>query len=241
MADNAASPKGIAFASVTPDNPLTVVIIDDHELFSAGLEFILNAASSGYVKVVGRAAEADKAVELVRRCQPQVAIIDLSMPPPGGLEAIASVKRHYPKVRVLALSGTDDVDFAIDALEAGANGFMLKSATPETLVPPLLALGIGISVMPEQLKQALLASGARPSRMLLKELSDEERELWRLLALGLDTTELGERLYSSERTIKRLVASLLRKIGASNRHEAAALAGRCGLLDDLPTPAVEGE
>jgi DNA-binding NarL/FixJ family response regulator len=239
MSDDTGTEKRLAFASVSPENPLTVVIVDDHELFSAGLEFILNAASSGYVKVVGTTAEAGKAVELVRRCLPQVAIIDLSMPPPGGVEAIAAVKHAYPKVRVLALSGTDDVDFAIDALEAGANGFMLKSATPETLVPPLLALGLGISVMPEQLKQALLANGARPSRQLLKDLTDQERDLWRLLAQGLDTTELGERLFSSERTIKRLVASLLRKIGASNRHEAAALAGRCGLLDDLPAEPAE--
>ncbi len=239
MTDDAATGKSFPFGSVSPENPLTVVVIDDHELFSAGLEFILNAASGGYVTVVGRTADAGKAVELVRRAQPQVAIIDLSMPPPGGLKAIAAVKHNYPKVRVLALSGTDDVDYAIEALEAGATGFMLKSATPETLVPPLLALGLGISVMPEQLKQALLASGARPSRALLKELSDEERELWRLLALGLDTTEIGERLFASERTIKRLVAALLRKIGASNRHEAAALAGRSGLLDDLPTPTAE--
>jgi DNA-binding NarL/FixJ family response regulator len=238
MSDNGAD-KRPAFGAVSPENPLTVVIVDDHELFSAGLEFILNAASSGYVKVVGRTADAAKAVELVRRCHPQVAIIDLSMPPPGGVGAIAEVSHHYPKVRILALSGTDDVDYAVEALEAGATGFMLKSATPETLVPPLLAIGLGISVMPEQLKQALLVSGARPSRALLKDLTDEERELWQLLALGLDTTELGERLYASERTIKRLVATLLRKIGASNRHEAAALAGRCGLLDDLPTPPDE--
>lgn len=239
MTDDPPTGNPVPFGPVSPENPLTVVVVDDHELFSAGLEFILNAASGGYVKVVGRTPDAGKAVELVRRSQPQVAIIDLAMPPPGGLKAIAEVKRHYPKVRVLALSGTDDVDYAIEALEAGATGFMLKSATPETLVPPLLATGLGISVMPEQLKQALLAGGARSSRQLLKELTDEERELWRLLALGLDTTELGERLYASERTIKRLVASLLRKIGASNRHEAAALAGRCGLLDDLPTPTAE--
>ena len=226
------------FGSVTPDEPLTVVVVDDHELFSAGLEFILNAASGGYVKVVGRTANAADASDLVLRCQPTVAIIDLTMPPPGGLGAIADVKRSFPDVRILALSGTDDVDYAIDALEAGASGFMLKSATPETLVPPLMALALGISVMPEQVKQTLVGTGARASRQLVRELTDQERELWRLLALGLDTTELGERLYASDRTIKRLVAALLRKIGAANRHEAAALAGRSGLLDG-PAPVTE--
>src|SRR5262245_28094094 len=75
-ADEPATGKAFPFGPVSPENPLTVVVIDDHELFSAGLEFILNAASGGYVRVVGRTADAGKAVELVRRSQPQVAIID---------------------------------------------------------------------------------------------------------------------------------------------------------------------
>jgi DNA-binding NarL/FixJ family response regulator len=221
----------LLFGLASPEAPLTAVVVDDHGLFAAGLEFILNVASHGCITVVGRTTEASMALDLVRRHMPRLAIIDLAMPPPGGVEAIAQVKRHYPQVKVLALSGSDDPEFAMAALGAGANGFMLKSAKAEELVPPLLALALGVSIMPERLKDELVAHSVRP-RDLLGRLTDQEVELWRLLGQGLDTLELGERLFVSERTIKRMVASLLGKVGAANRREAAALAGRAGLLDD---------
>lgn len=214
------------------ENPLTVVVVDDHELFSAGLEFVLNHASKGIVRVLGRTADAGQALELVRRQRPQVAIIDLAMPPPGGVEAIRQVKHHYPQVAVLALSGTDDVEFALGALKAGADGFMLKSAAPEVLIPPLLSISLGVAVMPRPMLASMFKT-LRTGREVLAQLDDDERQLWLLVAKGYDTNEIAERLYASERTVKRMVASLLRKVGAANRHEASALAGRCGLLDEM--------
>ena len=175
------------------------------------------------------------AVDLVRRLRPQLlAIIDLAMPPPGGVEAIRAVKHDYPKVRVLALSGTDSAEFAISALQAGADGFMLESSEPELLIPPLLSLALGVSVLPRGLLTTLLKSGPRPGKATLSDLSDDEQRLWLLIARGLETSDIAQQLFASERTVKRLVASLLRKIGAANRLEAAALAGRAGLLDDPP-------
>lgn len=216
------------------DGPLVVVVVDDHRLFSRGLELLLNSTPDGRVKVAGRTEHAKEALDLVRRHRPQVAVIDLSMPPPGGLAAIREVKHHYPHVRVLALTGTEDVCLALEALAAGADGFMAKSSDPEVLVPPLLMLGAGLSVLPVSLLSALVECMARPARAALERLSEEERELWRLLAKGLESAEIAERLYVSERTAKRMVASLLRKVGAANRIEAAALAGRSGLLDEIP-------
>lgn len=217
---------------VSPDNPLSVVIVDDHALFSRGLELLINTAAGSAIRVVGRTDDAGAAVDLVRRLRPQLAIIDLAMPPPGGVEAIRAVKHDYPKVRVLALSGTDSADFAISALQAGADGFMLKSSEPELLIPPLLSLALGVSVLPKGLLTTLLRSGARPGRGTLGDLTEEEQRLWLLIARGLETSDIAQQLYASERTVKRLVASLLRKIGAANRLEAAALAGRSGLLDE---------
>src|SRR5205823_11253085 len=94
---------GRARASVN-DDVLTVVLVDDHQLFSRGLELLLNTDPESRVRVLARTEDADKAVELVRHHQPKVAIIDLVMPPPGGLAAVAAVKRNYPQVKVLALS-----------------------------------------------------------------------------------------------------------------------------------------
>lgn len=211
-----------------------VVIVDDHGLFSRGLELLLSAASEGRIKVAGRTESADEALALVRRNRPQVALVDLAMPPPGGVGAIREISRHYPEIRILALSGTDDRDLALEALAAGAHGFIPKSSDPDVLVPPLLSLGAGLSVLPTSLVDALVQLRATRRPAVLSRLDDEEIALWRLVARGLESLEIAERTYVSERTAKRMVASLLRKLEVANRVEAALLAGRVGLLDDPP-------
>lgn len=219
-------------AAMAPtEDLLSAVVIDGDARFAGGVEVIVDAASHCGVKVVGRTTDAGRALELVRFHHPDLTIVDVATGAPGPIDAIAEVKRHLPHVRVLAISGNGELDRAVVALEAGADGFMLGSARPEELVPPLMSLALGIAVMPERLKVQLLRTGSRP-RDLLNGITEEERRLWRLLAQGLDTVELGRRLSTSERTVRRLVASLLRKVGAANRHEAAALAGQAGLLDD---------
>ncbi|HEV7534322.1 MAG TPA: response regulator transcription factor [Acidimicrobiia bacterium] len=215
--------------------PIVVVIIDDHGLFSRGLELLLSAASEGRIKVAGRTESADEALALVRRNRPQVALVDLAMPPPGGVGAIREIAHHYPAVRILALSGTDDRELALEALAAGAHGFIPKSSDPDVLVPPLLSLGGGLSVLPTSLLESLVALRATRQPAVLARLDDDETALWRLVAQGLESLEIAERTFVSERTAKRMVASLLRKLGVANRVEAALLAGRVGLLDDEPS------
>ena len=152
------------------------------------------------------------------------------MPPPGGLTAVQEVKRHYPDVHVLALSGNDEVASAVEALRMGADGFLLKSSEPDELVPPLLALAAGHSVLPVPVLSALLDTWGRSGQRAISDLADEDIDLLRLIAAGLESAEIAERLHVSERTTKQRVAVLLRRIGVSNRLQAAALAGRCGLL-----------
>jgi two-component system nitrate/nitrite response regulator NarL len=217
---------------VAEGEPIVVVIVDDHGLFSRGLELLLSAASEGRIKVAGRTESAEEALALVRRNRPQVALVDLAMPPPGGIGAIREIAHHYPEVRILALSGTDDRDLALEALAAGAHGFIPKSSDPDVLVPPLLSLGAGLSVLPTSLLEALVQLRATRRPAVMERLDDEEVALWRLVARGLESLEIAERTFVSERTAKRMVASLLRKLGVANRVEAALLAGRVGLLDD---------
>jgi two-component system nitrate/nitrite response regulator NarL len=212
--------------------PIVVVIVDDHGLFSRGLELLLSAASEGRIKVAGRTESAEDALALVRRNRPQVALVDLAMPPPGGIGAIREIAHHYPEVRILALSGTDDRELALEALAAGAHGFIPKSSDPDVLVPPLLSLGGGLSVLPTSLLEALVSLRATRRPEVLARLDDDETDLWRLVARGLESLEIADRTFVSERTAKRMVASLLRKLGVASRVEAALLAGRVGLLDD---------
>ena len=209
---------------------VTVVLIDRDLLFSRGLELLLSAASEGRIKVAERTESAEEALALVRRNRPQVALVDLAMPPPGGVGAIREIAHHYPQVRILALSGTDDRELALEALAAGAHGFIPKSSDPDVLVPPLLSLGGGLSVLPTSLLEALVALRATRRPGVMAKLDDDEVSLWRLVAKGLESLEIADRTFVSERTAKRMVASLLRKLGVANRVEAAALAHRLNLL-----------
>ena len=119
---------------------MDVVVIDDHPLFSRGLSLLLPGLSAGRVRVVGTTDDASAAAALVRRHHADVAIVDLHMPPPGGTRAIAAIRRADPMVRVVALSGLAEADAALEALRAGAAAFLPKTADPELLVRPLLAV-----------------------------------------------------------------------------------------------------
>ena len=219
---------------------VTVVIIDRDLLFSRGLELLLERVSAGAVRVVGHTSSGCDAVEVVRRQRPDVAIVGLSLPGSGPLPVIRDLKRVYPWVRVIAMGGpgegtgdggSSDTSGAVAALRAGADGLIDTSAPPEALVAPLRATAAGMAVVPPAVMAALVDAPARRDRERLHGLSDEERKLWRLVADGLDTADISRALLVSERTAKRRVSCLLNKLRVTSRLQAAALAGRCGLLD----------
>ncbi|MCF0096321.1 putative transcriptional regulatory protein NarL [Micromonospora sp. MH99] len=212
-----------------PDAPtLRLAVVDDHPLFVRGLELLLPATTDGRAEVVGSTGDAAAAATLVSRCHPDLALVDLHMPPPGGVRAVAAIRRTTPRVRVVAMSGSTDPTPALEALRAGAEGFLPKTSEPEELLPPLLAILDGWAVLPAELLRALLG----PSRAASVDLDAEERRLLRAIAAGRSTVDVAEELHVSERTVKRMTAALLRKLRVANRAEAAAVAGHAGLLTD---------
>jgi two-component system, NarL family, nitrate/nitrite response regulator NarL len=212
-----------------PDVPnLRLAVVDDHPLFVRGLELLLPVTTDGRAEVVGSTGDAAAAAGMISRCHPDLALVDLHMPPPGGVRAVAAIRRTTPRVRVVAMSGSTDPASALEALRAGAEGFLPKTSEPEELLPPLLAILDGWAVLPAELLRALLG----PARAASVELDAEERRLLRAIAAGRSTVDIGEELHVSERTVKRMTASLLRKLRVSNRAEAAAVAGNAGLLTD---------
>jgi DNA-binding NarL/FixJ family response regulator len=221
-------------AAVSRRTSVDVIVVDDHPLFTRGLSLLLPEVSGGSVRVIGTTEDASAAAALVQRTCADVAVVDVQMPPPGGTRAITAIRRIEPTVRVVAMSGQAGADAAVEALRAGAVGFLPKTADPEALVLPLLAVLDGWSVLPEPLLRALL-DRAPPSegQGIAGQLSADERRLWRLIAAGSGTMDIATTLHVSERTTKRLVAQLLRRLRVSTRVEAAALAGRSG-LDRLP-------
>jgi DNA-binding NarL/FixJ family response regulator len=207
-----------------------VILVDDHPLFTRGLCLLLPEVSHGRVRVVGVTDDASAAAALVQRSRADVAVVDVQMPPPGGARAVAAIRRVEPTVRVVAMSGLADADAAVEALRAGAGSFLPKTADPESLVGPLLAVLDGWSVLPESLLRRLLErAGPTESDGVAGRLTADERRLWRLIAAGAGTADIALTLHVSERTAKRLVAHLLRLLRVSSRVEAAALAGRVGL------------
>jgi DNA-binding NarL/FixJ family response regulator len=215
---------------------VTLVVIGDGP--EAGqLEVGLDGAAGGVVRVVGRADDGRSGVELVRRHRPDVAVVALAGPPASpagaGLGMIRELHQASPSTRLLALSGQADADLAVAILNAGALGFLVRPAAAGDVVAPVLAVASGHAVVPRELLAGLVGSAVPRDPALLGALTPEHTDLWRMVADGLETTQIAERLYVSERTAKRMVAFLLRRLGVANRIQAAALAGQAGLLDDV--------
>jgi two-component system, NarL family, nitrate/nitrite response regulator NarL len=208
---------------------IRVTVVDDHPLFVGGLELLLPEVSDGRAVVVASTGDASAAASLVRRTVPDLVLVDLHMPAPGGVRAIAAIRRTTPRVRIVAMSGDDDPAPALEALRAGAEGFLPKSAEVKEVLQPLLAILDGWAVVPSELLGALLAParGLRPAPV---DLDGAEKQLLQLIAAGATTTEIALQLHVSERTVKRLTATLLRKLRVSSRTEAAAVAGSAGIL-----------
>jgi two-component system nitrate/nitrite response regulator NarL len=208
---------------------IRVTVVDDHPLFVGGLELLLPEVSDGRAVVVASTGDASAAASLVRRTVPDLVLVDLHMPAPGGVRAIAAIRRTTPRVRIVAMSGDDDPAPALEALRAGAEGFLPKSAEVKEVLQPLLAILDGWAVLPSELLGALLAParGVRPAPV---DLDGAEKQLLQLIAAGATTTEIALQLHVSERTVKRLTATLLRKLRVSSRTEAAAVAGSAGIL-----------
>jgi two-component system, NarL family, nitrate/nitrite response regulator NarL len=214
-----------------------VLVVDPQPLFSRGLALLLPAVSGNAVRVVAHTDAADAAAGLVRRHLPDLALVDLGLAPPGGLRAIAAIRRVDPVVPIVAMTvgedSPDGLDLAVDALTAGARSLLVKAQEPEDLLPPLLAAAEGWAVLPRRVLDRLTAAADHgPQRDL--DLSADQRRLWALIARGASTAQIGAALFVSERTVKRLTAALLRRLGVGTRTEAATLAGRSGLLDDTP-------
>ena len=189
------------------------------------------------MRVVGRADDWRTGLDLVRKRRPDVAVVELgegpAAPARAGLDTIRELRQASPSTRLLALAGQADADLAVATLSAGALGFVLRPVDTGDLVAPVMTVASGHSVLPRELLSGLVGSAVPRDTALLDGLTTQYTDLWRMVADGLETAQIAERLYVSERTAKRMVAFLLRRLGVANRIQAAALAGQAGLLDDV--------
>jgi DNA-binding NarL/FixJ family response regulator len=208
-----------------------VLIVDDQPLLRAGFKSVLEA--SGQVDVVGEAATGAEAIEEARRLDPDVVLMDVRMPDMDGIEAT----RRMPKQKILILTTFGLDEYIIEALRAGASGFLLKDAPVEDLLSAVRAVAAGDAQLSPAVTKRLLDQVARrlPAAVdhddaLLEELTARERDVLRLLAVGMSNAEIGEALVVSEATVKTHVSSVLGKLGLRDRVQAVIYAYENGLV-----------
>ncbi|TDD81869.1 response regulator transcription factor [Saccharopolyspora karakumensis] len=216
-------------AATDGSGPIRVVLADDEPMLRRGLKVMLE--SSGTIEVVSEAGDGHGLLSEVRAHRPHVALIDVQMPGKDGLTALREVVR-LPEPPVSAVLTTFDLDgYVADALRFGAQGFLLKDAEPEVLVRAVQDLAAGGAVLDPRITARLLprlraTSDNARELDLVKALSARERQVLQLLAGGRSNADIGSRLGLTEATVKSYVSTVLSKLGAQNRVQAALIAQR---------------
>jgi DNA-binding NarL/FixJ family response regulator len=207
---------------------IRIVVVDDHTLFRRGLVGLL-AEMDGF-QVVGEAANGEEALQVIEVQGPNIVLLDVNMPNMNGIETVTALRKQGIEVPVLMLTISQYEEDLIGAIRAGASGYLLKNAEPETLRQTIKQVVAGRSVLaPEITEQVfrLVRSGQLGAASIL---TDREVEVLRYLAKGLTTAQTGAEMFISENTVKTHIRHILEKLEVSNRAEAVAKAVQLGMI-----------
>ena len=210
---------------------IRVVLVDDHAVVRSGLRLLLDAEDG--VEVVGEAGNAKDAVFRARALKPDVILLDLVMPGESGIEVLPKLLKESPETSVLVLSMQDDPSYVREAFAAGASGYVLKEAADEEVVSAVREIASGGRyVHPALGARLVVAEAAERAAADADPLSDREREVLRLLALGHTNHEIAQKLYISVRTAESHRAHIMQKLRLSTRAELVRYALSQGLLTE---------
>ncbi len=216
---------------MTGESPLRTMVVDDQELVRAGFRMILER---GGLEVVGEAADGEAAVALAEQLVPDVVLMDIRMPVLDGIEATRQVVAAHPEVRVVVLTTFDLDEYVLEAVRAGASGFLLKDIPPTDLVHAVRVVARGDALLAPALTRRLLERFAAYRGLTacpaLERLTPREGEVVRLVASGLSNAEVGATLFLSEATVKTYVSRLLAKLDVRDRVQLTVLAYESGLV-----------
>jgi DNA-binding NarL/FixJ family response regulator len=217
---------------MTDTQPIRVVLADDHAVVRKGIREFLE--QSGDISVVAEATDGPEAIELVAEHQPDVAVLDIQMPGVTGIEATRRIKAEHPGVRVLVLTAYDDDPYIFALLQAGASGYILKTADSSELVHAVRAVHRGESALDPVVAQKVvkqLTSG-RPlgAQTTVETLTERELEVLRLAARGMTNKAIGQELGISDRTVQGHLANIYGKLNANSRTEAVTEALKQGWI-----------
>ena len=204
---------------------IRVLLADDHAVVRSGLTQLLDTVDD--MEVVGAAADGAEAVSLALAQRPDVTLMDLSMPVMDGIEAIGRVRAENPEARIVVLTSFSDRERILDALDAGAVGYLLKDAEPDELIRGVRAAAAGEAPLAPKAASAVLT--ARTEQRPAAELTPREREVLSALASGKANKQIARELGISEKTVKAHLTRVFEAIGVSDRTAAALWAQRHGI------------
>lgn len=208
---------------------IRIMVVDDHALFRRGLISLLDEMPE--FVVVGEASNGQEALDTIQKLAPDVLLLDINMPVMDGIQALASIRKLLPEQKVLMLTISQNDDDLIDAIVAGANGYLLKNAEPDALRNTIQQIVAGNAVLAPEITSKVLQAVRRAktdrSRSLL---SEREVDVLKCLARGQTTSQIAATLFISENTVKTHIRHILEKMEVNNRAEAVARASQMDLL-----------
>jgi DNA-binding NarL/FixJ family response regulator len=212
---------------------IRVLVADDQSMVRAGFRMLLGGEED--VEVVAEASNGLEAVAKAARFEPSLILMDIRMPELDGLEATRRILAADSEARILILTTFDLDEYVYEALRAGASGFVLKDDTPEQLLAAIRTVAAGDGLLSPAVTKRVIQKFARTPRAdppkEIDELSERERDVFRLVAQGLSNAEIGKELFISETTVKTHVTHILQKLNLRDRVQAVVLAHRAGLLE----------
>ena len=215
-------------AAFSPERPIRVFLLDDHEVVRRGVQDLLDAEPD--IEVVGDAGTADHALARGPALRPDVAVLDVRLPDGDGVSVCRELRSRMPGLACLMLTSFDDDEALLDAIMAGAAGYVLKEIKGSDLVAAVRTVASGRSMLDPATTARLMTTlrgeedATEPQADALSGLSPREREIVGLIGEGLTNRQIGKRLYLSEKTVKNHISRLLAKLGVERRIQAAVLA-----------------
>jgi DNA-binding NarL/FixJ family response regulator len=215
---------------------IRVLVADDQSMVRAGFRMLL--ADEQDIEVVAEAENGREAVEKTARFNPDVILMDIRMPELDGLEATRRILAEDNGARILILTTFDLDEYVYEALSAGASGFVLKDDSPEQLLAAIRTVAAGDALLSPTVTKKVIKQFARHPRPAppkeLGELSERERDVFRLMAEGMSNSEIGQALFISETTVKTHVTHILQKLNLRDRVQAVVLAYQTGVFEETP-------
>lgn len=206
---------------------IRVLLADDHHIVRAGIRQLLESAKE--LQVIAEAGDGEEAQSLIKKHKPDVAVLDIQMPKASGIEVTRWVRSHLPEVGVLILTAYDDDPYVMAVLQAGANGYVLKTAKADELIQAVFDVNEGKSALDPNITRKLMSNlFKQPEKTPVESLTDRELDVLRLAAKGFTNKAIGIQLGISDRTVQGHLAHIFAKLQANSRTEAVMRAVSLG-------------